>query len=164
MCSRCPSRADDEMRTDARLVDGKDMNDIFCVFNKTRETFLSLTVTRADTHLTRLRGLLGRVTLKSDEGLWTVPSQGIHTAFLLFPIDLLYLDAGNRVVYLMENVGTFRITPIRRDSESVLQFRTRTIFSSDTQVGDQLVICAPTEMEQHCKSAHNGLGMGGGPV
>jgi uncharacterized protein len=127
------------------------MNDIFCVFNQTRESFLSLSVTRADTHVARLKGLLGKITLKSDEGLWTVPSQGIHTLFMLFPIDLLYLDANNRVVHLIENVGTFRLTPIRRESESVLQLKTRTIFSSNTQIGDQLVICAPSDIEQYCK-------------
>jgi len=30
------------------------------------------------THLARLKGLLGKMKLNSDEGLWTVPSQGIH--------------------------------------------------------------------------------------
>jgi uncharacterized membrane protein (UPF0127 family) len=123
----------------------------FCVFNRTRESFLSLSVTRADTHFARLKGLLGRVKLRSDEGLWTVPSQGIHTICMLFPIDLLYLDSENRVVHLIENLGTFRITPIRRDSESVLQLRTRTIYSSNTQVGDELLICSPEEIESYCK-------------
>ncbi len=88
--------------------------------------------------------------------LWTVPSQGIHTIGVLFPFDLLYLDADNRVVHLIEDVGTFRITSIRRDSVSVLQLRTRTIFSSNTQVGDQLIICAPDEIEKYC----NGMNMG----
>jgi hypothetical protein len=138
------------------LLDFIRMNEILCVFNQTRESFLSLSVTRADTHFARLKGLLGKMRLKSDEGLWTVPSQGIHTIFMLFPIDLLYLDADNRVVHLIENVGTFRITPIRRDSESVLQLRTRTIFSSHTQVGDQLVICAPSEIERYCTGRNIG--------
>jgi uncharacterized membrane protein (UPF0127 family) len=123
---------------------------MYCVFNRTREAFLSLHVTVADSYVLRLKGLLGRTSLKSDEGLWTYPSHGIHTAFLLFPIDLLYLDAENRVVHLIENLGTFRVSPIRRDSVSVLQLSTRTIFSSGTQVGDELVICSPDEVESYC--------------
>ena len=128
------------------LVNSLRMRETYCVFNRTRESFLSLKITRADTHVLRLKGLLGKMSLKSDEGLWTIPSQGIHTMFLLFPIDLLYLDVEDRVVHLVENLGTFRISPIRMDSVSVLQLPTRTIFSSGTRVGDQLVICSPDEM------------------
>jgi uncharacterized protein len=126
------------------------MNDTLCVFNRTRESFLSLSVTLADTHLRRLKGLLGKMSLKSDEGLWTIPSQGVHTLFMMFPIDVLYLDENNRVIHIVENLGTFRMSPIRRDSASVLQLPTRTVFSSGTRVGDQLVICSPEEMEQYC--------------
>src|SRR3954447_795177 len=73
----------------------------YCVFNKTRESFLSLNVTAADTHLARLRGLLGRLRLKSDEGIWVVPSLGIHTLGVLFSVDLIYLDADHRVDHLV---------------------------------------------------------------
>lgn len=121
------------------------MTDTLCAFNCTRESFLSLSVARADTHFARLKGLLGKASLKSDEGLWTIPCQGIHTICLLFPIDLVYLDARNRVVHLVENLGTFRISPIRTDSASVLQLRPRTIFSSNTQVGDEMLICCAEE-------------------
>ena len=125
------------------------MNETFCVFNRARETFLSLGVTRADTHFARLKGLLGRVKLRSDEGLWTIPSQGIHTICMLFPIDVIYLDADNRVIHLIENLATFRIAPIRMESASVLQLRTRTIYSSNTQIGDELLICFPEEIVQY---------------
>jgi uncharacterized membrane protein (UPF0127 family) len=121
-----------------------------CVFNRTRESFLSLSVTVADTHIGRLKGLLGKMSLKSDEGLWTIPSQGVHTLFLMFPTDVLYLDNDNRVIHIVENLGTFRFSPIRRDSASVLQLRTRTVFASNTQIGDELVICSPDEIEQYC--------------
>ena len=125
------------------------MNETFCVFNRARETFLSLGVSRADTHFTRLKGLLGREKLRSDEGLWTIPSQGIHTLCMLFPIDVIYLDADNRVIHLIENMGTFRIAPIRMESASVLQLRTRTIYSSNTQMGDELLICPAEEIAQY---------------
>jgi uncharacterized membrane protein (UPF0127 family) len=123
----------------------------FCVFNKTRESFLSLSVTAADTHLARLKGLLGRLRLKSDEGIWVVPSQGVHTIGVLVPIDLIYLDSGYKVLHTIESFGSFRIGPIRRHSASVLELPTRTIYSSQTQVGDQLLICSPGEMEDYLK-------------
>jgi uncharacterized membrane protein (UPF0127 family) len=124
-----------------------------CVFNRTRESFLSLSVTLADTHFSRLKGLVGRLRLKSDEGLWVVPSQGVHTLGVLFAVDLIYLDSDYRVIHLVESLGSFRIGPLRPACASVLELPTRTIYSSQTQIGDQLVICSSEEMEQRLKGA-----------
>lgn len=125
------------------------MKKIYCVFNKTRESFLSLNVAVADTHLSRLRGLLGKFRLKADEGVWVVPSRGVHTIGVLFAIDLIYLDADYRVIHVVESFGSFGIAPLRIKSESVLELPTRTISSSQTQVGDQLLICTPAEVERY---------------
>jgi uncharacterized protein len=123
----------------------------FYVFNLTRQAFLSLAVNPAHTHLTRLRGLLGKIKLRWDEGLWVAPCQGIHTIGLLFPIDVIYLDEQRRVIHLIEQVAPFRVTPIRRQSSSVLELPPRTIYSSNTQMGDELLICSPEEMENYWK-------------
>jgi uncharacterized protein len=120
----------------------------YCVFNRTRESFLSLNVTLADTHVGRLKGLLGKLRLKGDEGIWIVPSQGVHTMGMLFAIDLIYLDGDNRVIDLQESFGPFRIGPVRITGASVLELPTRTIYSSQTQVGDQLLIRSPEAMQE----------------
>jgi uncharacterized protein len=120
----------------------------YCVFNETRESFLSLRVRAADTHWARLKGLIGRVHLKADEGIWVIPSKGIHTVGVLFPIDLVYLDTQQRVVYALESFGTLRIRPLRLNCASVLELPTRTLYSSQTKVGDQLRICSAEEMER----------------
>lgn len=78
-----------------------------------------------------------------------VPSCGIHTFGLLFPIDLVYLDAECKVIHLIEHLGTFRIAPIRVQSDSVLELPTRTIYSSQTQVGDRLLIRSAAAMEAY---------------
>ncbi len=121
----------------------------FYVYNETRQSFLSLGVNIADTHFTSLKGLLGKRKLKNDEGLWMIPSQGIHTIGVLFPIDVIYLDANRRVIHLMEHFGPFRIGPIKIGCESVLQLPTRAIYASQTQMGDRFLICAADEMELH---------------
>jgi uncharacterized membrane protein (UPF0127 family) len=123
-----------------------------CVFNKTRQSFLGLSVRVADTHLSRLVGLVGKRTLRSEEGLWLIPSQGIHTIGVLFPIDVVYLDEGHHVIHLIENFGTFRIAPVRLQSSSVLELRIRTIYTSETEVGDELLICPVADMEIHWKA------------
>lgn len=120
----------------------------YCVYNQTRECFLSLGVTAADTPLARLKGLIGKLSVRSDEGIWVVPSNGVHTLGVLVPLDLIYLDEKHRVIHLVEHFPTFRIAPLRADSDSVLELSAHTIYSSQTQVGDQLLICVAEEMEQ----------------
>ena len=118
-------------------------------FNVTKQAFINLGVTVADTPFARMRGLLGRMRLRSDEALWTFPCRGIHTFGLMFPIDLIYLDADLRVIHLVESLGPLRIAPIRMNSESVLELPPRSIYGSGTQIGDQLLICRPEEMEAY---------------
>ena len=78
-----------------------------------------------------------------------IPSRGIHTIGLMFPVDVIYLDERMRVVHLIESLGPLRIAPIRLHSASVLELPARTIYESGTEVGDELVICSPEEMEAY---------------
>ena len=117
-----------------------------CVYNLTRQSFLSLGIRVADTQWARLRGLLGTVRLRADDGLWVVPSQGIHTVGLTFPVDVVYLDAYSRVIHLVQHLGPFRVGPLRRHARSVLELPTASVFCSNTQIGDQFVICSPEEL------------------
>jgi uncharacterized protein len=123
----------------------------YCVYNPVRETFLSLAVMAADTTFARLKGLIGRLKLRSDEGLWVVPSRGIHTIGVIFPIDLVYLDEDYRVIHFEESFPAFRVAPWRKQAASVLQLPLHTIYSSQTQLGDQLVICVANEMEHQLR-------------
>ena len=119
----------------------------YCVYNQTRECFLSLGVTPADTTFSRLKGLIGKLQLRVDEGLWVVPSCGIHTMGVLFPLDLIYVDDNQQVVHVIEHFPRFRISPLKTQATSVLKLPTHTIYTSQTQPGDQLLICAAEEME-----------------
>jgi len=128
----------------------------YCIFNKTRESFVSLNVTVADTHLTRLLGLLGRMRLRSDEGIWVIPSYGVHTIGVPFAVDLIYLDYENRVIGLVESLGGFRVGPVRLRCASVLELANHAIYSSQTQVGDELMICSSEDMQAFLTSNQSG--------
>jgi uncharacterized membrane protein (UPF0127 family) len=116
------------------------------VFNRTREAFLGLRVAPADTWRMRLKGLLGRSGVKPDDGIWLVPSRGIHTVGMRFAIDLIYLDSANRVIHLVEHLGPFRISPVKIKCASILEVRSRIIYHSNTQIGDEIIICTPEEL------------------
>jgi uncharacterized membrane protein (UPF0127 family) len=95
--------------------------------------------------------------LKLDEGLWVVPSRGIHTIGVLFQLDLIYLNENHEVIHIVESFPTFRISPIIPQAASVLELPPHTIYSSQTQPGDHLLICTAEEMEHRLKTASTNL-------
>lgn len=112
------------------------------VYNKTRETFVATSASVADTYVSRLVGLLGRTRrwARPGQGLWIVPSYGVHTIGMLFSIDLVFLDRGNHVVHIEEHVRPFRISKVILKADSVLELPPHTIFRTRTHVGDLLEI------------------------
>ena len=115
------------------------------VYNKTRETFVATEALLADSYLRRLVGLLGKTKrwAQLGRGLWIVPSRGVHTIGMLFPIDLIFIGKDKEVVYVEEYVRPFRISKVSLKATSVLELPPHTIYRSGTKIGDQLEI-APT--------------------
>ena len=64
--------------------------------------------------LTRLRGLLGRRSLAQDEGILLEPAGSIHTFFMRFPIDVVFLDREQRVVRVVPNLRPWRTAGVRK--------------------------------------------------
>lgn len=120
----------------------------YCVYNQTRESFLSLEVTVADARAGELRELIERITFKPDNGLWMMPYRGIPSARGLSPIDLVYLDSDYCVIQEVESFPTSTVEPLKEEAASALVLPAHTIYSSQTQPGDQLVICVAGEMER----------------
>ncbi len=112
------------------------------VYNKTRETFVATEAAVANSYLPRLIGLLGKTKrwAQLGRGLWIVPSSGVHTIGMLFPIDLIFLGKEKEVVHVEEHVKPFRISQVSLKASSVLELPVHTIHRSGTQVGDQLEI------------------------
>ena len=119
------------------------------VYNRTREAFVATEATVADNYLRRLIGLLGKTKrwAKVGSGLWIVPSRGVHTIGMMFPIDLVFLSKEKEVVHVEEHVRPFRISKVSLKASSVLELPAHTIYRTGTQVGDRLEISAlvPTE-------------------
>jgi uncharacterized membrane protein (UPF0127 family) len=73
----------------------------------------------ADTWFRRLRGLLFRRSVTSDEGVVLRPAFSIHTAFMQFPIDVVFLDQDLRVLRIADSVRPFRAASCRGARETV---------------------------------------------
>lgn len=118
-----------------------------CAYNQTRECFLGLEVTAGEFSFVSLEERLSEREFKSGEGLWLNPFHGIPQTGLLAPLDLIYLDEECRVIEAVESYPTFLSSPSRPRAESVLVLPAHSIYSSQTQTGDQLVLCVAEEME-----------------
>src|SRR5919204_6511350 len=76
----------------------------------------------ADSFRLRLRGLLGRRSIAGDEGLLLVGSPSIHTSFMQFPIDALFLDRELTVIGLKAELKPWRVAG-RWKAKHILELR-----------------------------------------
>jgi uncharacterized protein len=111
-------------------------------FNRTRQAYLATSLAVADTHWTRLRGLLGLATddFRNGNGLWIVPCHGVHTLGMGFPIDVVYLDREMTVVHVHSGLQPWRLGSVRAQAASVLELPSRTAVETGTVVGDRIEI------------------------
>lgn len=85
----------------------------------------------------RMKGLLGKNTLDSGQGLLIRPCKGIHTFFMKFPIDAVFLDKENQIVALFRSLPPNRLTPIFRTAAAVLELPPGTL-SPSISIGDRV--------------------------
>jgi uncharacterized membrane protein (UPF0127 family) len=91
----------------------------------------------ADSAAQRNKGLLGRERLSPGEGLWIIPCEAVHTFWMRFPIDLVYLDRKMRIRKLSSDVRPWRLSACLW-AHSVLELPPGTIHATQTQYGDRL--------------------------
>jgi uncharacterized membrane protein (UPF0127 family) len=73
-------------------------------------------------------------------GLWIVPSHGVHTLAMRFPIDVVYLNAAKVVVYMKQNLQPWRVAAVRHQATSVLELPGSTLDATGTSLGDEIEI------------------------
>jgi uncharacterized membrane protein (UPF0127 family) len=111
-------------------------------FNRTRQTPIATALAVADTHWSRLRGLLGITAgdFRNGCGLWIVPCRGVHTLGMGFPIDVLYLDGTDTVIHIERELRPWRLAPVAIEAASVLELPCGTAVDTGTAVGDRIDI------------------------
>ena len=107
------------------------------VTNQTRNTVLATTADVADTSAKRRTGLLKHQRLEPGEGLWISPCESVHTFFMKFAIDLVYLDREKKVRKVRHAVPPWRVSACL-SAHSVLELPAGVAESTGTRVGDQL--------------------------
>jgi uncharacterized protein len=109
------------------------------VRNETRNTVLADAAQLANTSATRRTGLLKHKRLEPGDGLWIVPCESVHTFFMKFPIDLVYLDKRRKVRKVRHAVPAWRLS-MCLTAHSVLELPAGTVQRTGTLVGDELAV------------------------
>lgn len=91
-------------------------------FNKTKNVLISDKIKIAQTFFTRLKGLLGRKNLEHSEGLYITKCPQVHTFFMKFAIDLVFVDNNNKVLKIVKNMKPWRISPYVFKAKNVIEF------------------------------------------
>jgi uncharacterized membrane protein (UPF0127 family) len=92
----------------------------------------------ADAALARMKGLLGRRELPSDKGILLRPASSVHTAFMRFPIDVVFLDRDETVVKVVPELAPWRVAGAR-GAKSALELPAGEAARRGLEVGVRLV-------------------------
>lgn len=106
------------------------------IVNQTRGTVLAEQAEVANTPFKRLKGLLGRQRLKQGEGLIIIPCSSIHTFFMRFSIDAVFLGKDGRVVALAESLPPTRLFGSLLKGKLVIELPCNTISQTKTSLND----------------------------
>lgn len=118
------------------------------LINENTEKILAEKVELADSFWSRLRGLMFRRKFEAGEALlfrFPEPRKfSIHTFFVFFPIDLIYLSDNFRVLETVKELPPWRTHSPKEASSFLVELPAGRIVGSETKVGDALEICTET--------------------
>lgn len=118
-----------------------------CAYNQTRECFLGVHVVAGDFTLASFQDWMSTLKPNSGAGMWLAPFRGLPASEVSAPLDLLYIDENSRVIEPVEFFPTYKVSPGSPPAASVLVLPSHSIYASQTQKGDQLVLCTADEVE-----------------
>ncbi len=110
------------------------------IVNETRGTVVAEDVQVADGVWSRFWGLMGRRSLPEGSGLLLRPSSSIHTAFMRFPIDVVFLDREFRVVKVVPEMKPFRVTMAFGGARCALELNAGAAAKAQTEANDKLTL------------------------
>lgn len=138
----CPTQQNESPSPSETKQAGSPANGYVTIRNATRSTVVADRAEVAGSGAKRSKGLLGRKGLAPGEGMWIIPCEAVHTFFMQFPIDLIYLDRKHCVRKVRSSVPAWRISACL-SAHSVIELPAGTIQQTGTHAGDLIEIEHP---------------------
>lgn len=86
----------------------------------------------------RLKGLIGKSDLYHGEALILLPCNSIHTCFMNFSIDVLFVDEKANILLTLEKMKPFKFSPVVPRSYMVVELPAGSLSATETKAGHQL--------------------------
>lgn len=93
----------------------------------------------ARTFYERFWGWMGRKIIGEEEALVLIPCRAIHTCFLKFPLDVLFVASDGQVLLTLTGLRPFRFSPYVRHAQLVVELPADRLAQTNTTIGDRLV-------------------------
>lgn len=96
-----------------------------------------LALEQADSLWPRLKGLLGRRSLAPTEGIWIRPCNSVHSLFMAFSIDVIYLNGSGHIIAIRPSFSPWRMS-LCLPAKSVVELATGECQRLHITIGDQI--------------------------
>lgn len=110
------------------------------ITNKTNNSVIAEDAILANTSWKRMKGLLGKKEFGKGCALILEPCNSIHTLFMRFPIDVLFVDKNNKVIKAISCIKPFRLTYVYFNAARAIELPAGTIQMSSVYEGDTLLL------------------------
>src|SRR5699024_3923108 len=110
------------------------------IINTQRDIVLAREVRLANNPFTRMKGLMGVKRLERQEAMFIYRCQQIHTCFVRFRIDYLFLDRQYAVIQALTNIDAWKMSEKVPKACAGIELPTRVIEHTNTQVNDVLTM------------------------
>jgi uncharacterized membrane protein (UPF0127 family) len=107
--------------------------------NETTDHAIASDVLLATTRATRRRGLLGRDSMAAESALVLAPCCSIHTAFMRFAIDVLFVDGDGGVLRIVTRLVPWRLAIVPR-AYAVIELAAGSLEAHPVAVGDRVYV------------------------
>ena len=118
------------------------------VYNRSQDSLLRLAVYPVETTKEPLKRVVERLAMRDGSGLWMRHYRGIPQVPGVPPLDLVYLDDDNRVVQEVDSYPRLQERSLNPRVTSALVLPAHTVFASQVEPGDALVIASQEEIDR----------------
>ena len=110
------------------------------IINKKNNKIVIENLLIANNPISRIIGLLFKKRLNESEGLLILPCKSIHSYFMQFNFDAVFLDKENKIVHLIKNMPSWKVSPFVLSAHSVLELPAGIIDVNELELNDILEI------------------------
>ncbi|MBE3575493.1 MAG: DUF192 domain-containing protein [Firmicutes bacterium] len=115
------------------------------LWDASRQVMVAARIRKADTFRARLQGLLGCPPLPPGAGLVLVPCRAVHTFFMAYPIDVVFLDPAGRVLRCLTDLAPFRLPAPVWQARVAVELPAGTLRKAGVRPGHRLTFLPPVE-------------------